>query len=571
MSGLAAAVKHRYDEAKTAKAVWDRDQQLINEYVYPSGSATTNQNKHKESERAIRQKIYDNMAERGIEDLASYMISVLTPIGSRWLMLLPEDPSLVVGDKQKKAKQKNRQALDHAARMVERYLMKPEIGFHLCFDETLIQANAKGMGVPDRQKFKDLNGKTQLGYRSIDVDECCFEENNRGQIDVGFRSRQMTARQVLQEYIEVENPSHNLEDDKIQLLRDYVKDTPDKRLEVVQAMFPKGDEIYKESFAYVEDKPYASIHIFLDMEGGDCDYGVLRDGVADSLTFKPFRFRKRSGKTYGFGLGHRVLADVMGLQKMKRSNLKAAELAVRPPLHVPFGRYANKFSIAPAALNHAKKTGLNNQEKAEPIFTVDRVPLGVDREDRTKNDIREGLFLNRIAEEKVGEMSATETTVRQIERLSLLAPILFRIVVEFLNPQIEAVFHFLIEEGYIKDFPKEILEAGVSPVYISQLMKAQSDAELVALERFANLVLSLSNAFPETIRKVDQDEMVQYVLEKLMLPHRLLKDDDVLEQERTVEGVTSSASDQAEIIETLSRANLNTQRAAESRGGTIGI
>lgn len=573
MQDLVSVINSRYQQVKADKdTTARRDQDLINEYVYPSSHVESRRSGDKEGERHIRQKIVDNIAERGIEDTAAHITNLLAPSGGRWLMLLPDDLSKILG-KTTPVKKKNREYLELAQRAVEKYLVRPDVKFHLSFDETMIECCAKGTGVPYRRIVIDENGKQQLNYQSIEFDDCYFEEDYLGNVNIGYRCRNMTALQILQEYIDVEDPSHNFDEMSIKSLRDDVVVNPKKVYEVVQAMFPKGDVCYKhpECQARVMDKAYASVHIAMEVGNGKGgSLGMLRNGHSQIFNFRPYRFRKRAGKTYGFGPGHRCLSDLIALQSMKRSNVKASRLAVSPAWDIPYQGYAKRLNNTPNALNYRKKKGTGKDDKATPIFSVDRLPLGVDREDRTKADVEQSLYLDLLREAKVGEMSATESTIRQSERLSAISPVIARIVLEYLNKEIDFVYKFLIKTKQIPEPPADLKGIGVSPVYISQLMKAQANSDLLALERFANITVSLSQAFPGITETVENTEIVHYIIEKLFLPYKFLRDAEEIQESKENAQMQEEQQGNATALKDASQAQLNTARAASVLGGIGG-
>lgn len=554
MSSLREDLIIRFDRLKSVKDVFNQDLQDISTYIYPNGSVMPEVDKSEVSESTRRQSIADNIGERAVEDLAGFIVSTLAPPGRKWLLLFPENPKLM-------EKPRVSAYLTKASRIIEKYLFKPEVAFHLAFDESALEACALGNGVPYLQERRDKKGNKQLYFRSIPFNECYFQENTWGKIDVGFRLRKMTAKQIFEEYIDIEDPSHDMDLNDIERMKAFAEREPNKSFDLIYGSIPKGDPLYRKAGV---DGEYLSVHVFRD--GANNTSGILRKGITDFFPFRPYRFRKRPGQTYGYGPGHRAISDIITLQRMKKTNITAAELTVRPPLHIPYGTYAKRLSLKAGAANHAKRTGTNKDNKAEPLFVVGSVPIGVEMEDRVKAAIREAFYLDDLKESKVGEMSATETSVRREERMTLMSPQLSRIASELLNELIEIVYDFLIEQGMLEDPPSELKGMGISPVYISEILKSQSDTDLISLERLSSTMLSLSQAFPELKDMINQRSIPKFLVEKLFLSHDFLRDEQEVQEEQVQKQQMNAFQGQAQAAESASKANLNLAKTAEALG-----
>jgi hypothetical protein len=549
----------RADKLESDKATYTGDLQEISNYIYPIGDVNNSNTKEAESEKSRRRKIVHNIGERCVEDLAGYIQNTLAPVGMNWIMLFPDDPKLM--DREPLVKW-----LDQAARRTQVYLARPEVKFHLMFDEVLIEAIATGTGVP--QLLERYNGKTKskmLVFKSASVTECFFEENTWGDIDRGFRVRQMTARQILQDYVNDESlATHDLDVEEIKQLTEDAQANPNKKFEVLQGYFPEDDIIYKASGC---KEPYASIHLFRDGAAGpNRRCGILRNSGMTFCPYIPFRFRKRAGETYGFGPGSRVLSDIISLQRMKRTNLRCAELIEKPPLHIPFQAYTKQLNIGPGAANHAKRTGSNKENMAQPLLVIGNVPIGVEMEDRCVEEIRKGMYLDKTQETKNAEMSATESSIRERQNQQALSPQTYRIVTEFLNMVLEPVINYLIDKNMIDPMPKELKESGISPIYISQLIRAQADTDLIGLERLSGILASLSGAFPNIKDSIEDTNIPKMIVQRLFLPRDLLRDQETVANEREQSKAMDQTVGLAGAAKDASQGSLNLAKTADMLG-----
>lgn len=563
VSSLTKMIISRFQKLVTDDAVYREDMVRISEYIYPnslveaSGSPVLGVNSEKTSERGKRKKILDNIAEQNLEDLAAFIVGILAPAGSKWLMLLPEDPSLL------KTGVVTRH-LDDAAEKIMKYLFKPEVKFHLMFDETALENIAWGMGIPYVRK-KIIKGRNELRFKSIARWECFFQEDEDDNIDTCFRRKSITAKQIMQEYILPASSNYDIDETVLSALKDAAQNDPNKKYELIYAVVPEGDEIHS---ATKIKSPYVGVHLFKD--GADADKsGILKKGELERFPYFPYRFRKRPGELNGYGPAHRGIANVITLQSMKKSNLRAANLMVEPPYDIPENRYTKKLNISPGAANHSKRTGnpSGQREKAEPLLLVGNVPIGVEMEDREKDAINRAFYANEIAEQKNAEMSATESNIRLRERLQKLMPQLSRIVVEFLNPCIEYVYEFLKEQKIIDDEPRELAERGISPVYISALMKAQSDADISSLERLAAVLAQVSQAFPGALEGFAEGQIPKFLVDKLFLPQSLLKTEADMKADKAAKQAREANTVDAGAAKDASVAGLNVAKTNQLLAG----
>lgn len=550
----------RADKLINDAVLYKSDLQEISNYIYPVGDVNNSNTSGTDTEKSRRRKIHHNIGERSVEDLAGYIQNTLAPQGMNWLMLLPDDPKLMELDR-------INDWLDTAARRTQTYLARPEVKFHLMLDEVLIEAIACGTAVPHLlERNNPKTKKKMLVFKSVSITECCFEENTYGDIDRGFRIRQMTARQILQEYVaDKALATHDLEAEEIKWLEDEAQANPTKKIEVLQGFFPPDDPIYVASGT---KEPYASVHMFRDGGTGSTDrhQGILRNAGYTICPYVPFRFRKRAGETYGFGPGSRVLSDIISLQRMKKSNLGCAELMQKPPLHVPFQAYTKQLNIAPGAANHSKRTGSNKENMAQPLFVIGNVPIGVEMEDRTVAEIKSGMYLDKTQDQKNAEMSATESSIRERQNQQSLAPQTYRITAECFNIILEITIEYLIKRGTIDKMPDELRESGISPMYISQLIRAQADTDLIGLERLSGILANLSGAFPDLKDAIEDTNIPKLIVQRLFLPRYILKNPEAVKQAREQSKAISQSGDLAATAKDASQASLNLSKTADMLG-----
>jgi hypothetical protein len=382
------------------------------------------------------------------------------------------------------------------------------------------------------------------------------QENYKGDISAVIQVKRMTASQILEEYVDVDVASFDLDDYEVSNLRERAVNDPKYEYDILYGVFPRSDGIGKVSGV---DYPYVSIHAFKDGSGGNGDNGILRNAGLKRFPYFPYRFRRRPGEPYGHGCGHRALSDIRILQRMKKDNLAVSQLTSRPPLHVPWQAYTKRLNLSPGAENHSKRTSRTANDKAEPLFLVGSLPISVEMEDRVRDAIREAFYLDAIKESKNNEMSATESNIRLRDRMATMNPSLQRIMNEGTSRVIEYVIDYLKEKGELQGLDGI---DNISVVYVNVALKAQFDAELLGLDRLSSTVVNLAKAFPDLAMSVDETQIMPMIIEKTFLPYKLLKDTKKVQEEKAMK----QQAQQGQMGVDQTQSTLNLAKSAEILG-----
>jgi hypothetical protein len=401
-----------------------------------------------------------------------------------------------------------------------------------------------------------------LIFTSIANDEVYLQENNDDYPDVIFRLRRMTAKQILQEYVLIDevNQSHDLSFEDIQELKDKADQDPTYLYELIYGVVPNTDALAVMSGKSKEFE-YITLHLFRDSVGDK--QGLLRVSGVDYQQYFPYRFRRGSNQAYGIGCGHRAIADVRTLQVFKKSNIASALLAERPPFDVPWQTYAkNKLNLSPGAMNHRRRTSRGGNEKAEPLLLVGNVLISVEMADRVRETVRNAFYLDKVAESKRGEMSATESNIRARDRIQSMTPNITRIISEFITPAIEATLQFMFKKKmFDSEFTKEMLD-NISIIYITYALRAQMDSDLLGFQSLTQSVQSLGQVFPTLRYQLQEKEVMPMLVDKYFLDHKLIKPAEQAQAELEQDQIRANA----EAAKSQSEAFFNTAKAATELG-----
>lgn len=557
----ASEVKRRYDNAKSNRYNFENEWQEIVKYILPNNSSfyrTANDAKGE----TVRQYMLDQTGELALRDLVSFIVSNVCAIGTRWVTLLPEDPSLIDSEVEMKY-------LDSLSRRVEKYLQKPEVRFHLAIDESMEQCVGLGQGCVYRHE-KGTGKNLRYSYEAIPVEELYCLENNIGVIDTVFRKKYMTAKQILNEYGEDAELSSNTE--AMDTLKQKIVNDPNFEYTIVQAVYRRSETEFTKDKSNVNSKKYefASVHFFYEgissSSSKENNPVVARESGYKRFPFYFYRMKKRPGEVYGRGCGHAALYGIRVLNKMCRTNLECAELVAAPPMDVPYTAYMRKINLSSRAINLRKSVGLSVGEKATPMHVVGDLPISLDMEDRRRELVKKAFFSDKLIESKNAEMSATESNIRQNERLSSMLPEITRIICELFNPLIEDCIDMLIQSEMVEDMSDDLKEQGISPVYVNAIIKAQSAQMINAFNAFAATLTQLQPQDPEIVYAMNTKEVPKMLIEGLGLPYSILATRE--EREGATEQARQQAQMQADIAMQVeaSKAGLNVAKSAQALG-----
>jgi hypothetical protein len=185
------------------------------------------------------------------------------------------------------------------------------------------------------------------------------------------------------------------------------------------------------------------------------------------------RWSKAAGEAYGRGPGLTALSDVRVLNAMSRTALMAAEKMSDPPLMVPDDGFLGPIHSGPGGLSYYR-AGTQDRIEALPV-RVDLAAIEAMTE-RRRASVRRIFLSEQLAPEAAGA-TATETLVRQAEKMRILGPVLGRMQTEFLAPLVERVFNILAREGELPPWPAGLPQGALRVDYASPVGRAQRQAE----------------------------------------------------------------------------------------------
>ena len=479
---------HRFKKIKGARVNWDSLWADITKYCIPRkgkilGPGTPGEKHMKE--------IYDGTAIWSLEILAAGLNTFLTSTVNKWFALKTEQDDLMESEAVKSWLQEVEKRM---------YNMFNNSNFSDVIHESYLDDGSIGTSI----MYAEPDIEEICRFYTRHISECYVLENNKGRIDTLMRVFPFTARQAYQEW----GAKASLE-----IKKHYDKD-PEKELEFLHIIQPREER--DERSATRDNLPYASIYIYPKTNQ------VLDEGGYHEKPFMVNRWLKGTRETYGRSPAMAALSDIKMLNKMGETTIKAAEKAVDPPLILPDDGMIGTVRLVPAGLNYVRASMLEKKIKPEPMKLGGDIRLGLEMEDQRRTSIRRffwtELFLLLMDRP---QMTATEVLERVDEKMTILSPVLGRMMNEKLDPIIDRCFGIMLRAGYFPPAPPELEGQKIVVEYVSKLARVQKLYEANAVRNTLADIGPYSQIDPSIMDNIDTDELFNVIAEVHGMPQRI--------------------------------------------------
>jgi hypothetical protein len=168
-----------------------------------------------------------------------------------------------------------------------------------------------------------------------------------------------------------------------------------------------------------------------------------------------------------------------------------------------------------------------------------------------KIEIREDFFADLfmlIAANGGDPKTAYQVAREQEEKLAQLYPVTQNLHKESLSATIDRTFYVLMERGEFPPPPEELQGQPLKVEYISILAQAQKMIGLSAIDRLLNTTIGVAATVPSVLDKVDWDQSIDELGERLGVPPALIVTDDRVVEIRAARAKQEQAAQQAQEI-----------------------
>lgn len=243
-------------------------------------------------------------------------------------------------------------------------------------------------------------------------------------------------------------------------------------------------------------------------------------------------WKRRSGRTWPTGPGHKALADMRGLDEMSRSGLIAAQFAAEPMMLVADEDVMTAADIMPNALIPGGMTE-SGKRKVDILNRGEDLRYQMTERAATRSAIQSAFHFSLMQLINRPQMTGTEWLGWNEEKLRSLAPHLVT-VQPGLASYIRRRDGILQRAGQYDDMPppRELQGQAVEVGFVSPFAQAQRLSQARSAMQIGTSALSLKEAFPEITDNVNGDELMRTIASGFNSNPALLNDPRLVEKRR---------------------------------------
>lgn len=492
MDARAEEIIRRQERMAGDRATWEQHWREIARLVLPRQS-DFNQSQTPGAKRT--EFMYDATAALALERFAAAMESMLTPRTGRWHRLTTDDEAL---DEDPDV----RAWLDDVTEALFAARYSPRANFASQAHETYMSLGAFGTGAIFVDEVMGLG----LRYKSLHLAELFFAENMAGAIDTVHRRFEYTARQAAQRFKTLP-----------ERIRTAAEKEPERKFEFIHCVWPRDD--VKPGRRDWRGMPFASVYVAV--EGRQ----IVDEGGYRSFPYAVSRYVTAPREIYGRSPAMTVLPDIKMVNEMSKTTIRAANMAVDPPLLLSDDGVLQAFQMRPGALNFGG-VGPNGEPMVKALENRGRFDISLEMMDQRRKVVNDAFLVTlfQILVETPA-MTATEAMLRAQEKGALLAPTMGRQQSEMLGPMIERELDILASAGQLPPMPDALIEAGagVRVEYESPMVRAQRAEEGVGILRTLEGITPLAQIDPTVLDGIDPDETLRALADVNGVPQKVLR------------------------------------------------
>lgn len=503
----------RLDKLKSERATYESFWENVAHYCLPRKAYILHKRTPGEK---YPYDIYDSTAMQSNLVLAAGLHSYLTNPNSRWFSLRIRDEEI----------NENAEVKAWLADTEERmYVILNGSNFNQQIHELYLDLGVFGVAC----MYEEEDPISTVRFYARDIGEIFICENEKEKIDTVYRKFTMTARQAFDKWGEAAG----------EVVKNFLeKKEYDKTVEFIHVVSPRYErDVAKADSGNME---FQSIYIEVSKK-----HLVSESGYQDFPYFTP-RFNKNSGEVWGSSPAMVSYADIKMVNEMVKVLIRAAQKVVDPPLVLPHDGYLLPIKYGPGALNFRLKGTAD--DKIEPLITNVNLPIGLEIINDYRNTIRKNYFVDLfllLADPARKDMTATEVMQRVEEKMLILAPVLGRLMNEFLDPLIHRTFNIMWRQGKFLPPPPTLQGLPYEIEYISPLARAQKLDQMKSINSFLTLVSQIAVVQPDVIDNVNSDNVVADIQQLYGVNPKYVRDKEEVKQIR--EARTQAMQQQAQL------------------------
>ena len=482
----------RQEKADARKEEWRTIYEECYEFALPQRNLYNGYYEGRTAGQNKMARVFDSTAINSTQRFANRIQSALFPPYRSWCTLQPGN------DIPKERRPEIAEALEIYAEKM--FAVIRQTSFDLAMSEFLLDL-CVGTAVMLVQPGDD---DVPIRFTPVPQYLVSLEEGPHGTVDNVYRKLRVRGEAIQRQWPDAKLPARLVE---------QIERKPEMEVDLVEAtVFNPDEDMYCYHLIWPKDK-------------------MADDLVYRTMTVSPWivsRFMKIPGEVYGRGPLITALPDIKTLNKVKELVLKNASIAISGVYTAADDGVLNPqaIRIVPGAIIPVARNGGAQGESLRPLrsctdFNVSQLVI---------NDlvmsIKKMLYDDSLPPDNMSARSATEIVQRMKELSQNLGSAYGRLITEAMTPLVRRILYIMDERNLI-DLPLNVdgLQVKITPT--SPLAEAQSMEDLEKVLQFAQIAQVAGTAGQVAL---NQDELIDYIAEKMGIPQRVLNNRQEREQ-----------------------------------------
>ena len=487
------------------RSLWDKEYQLLADFFSPrSVRFEKDQSSDQQRGRSAYSNIYDSTTLRARRVLNAGLMSGVTSPAREWVRLALPDRDLMEFKPVQMWLSQSTRLMHDIFRASNLYQALPPT-----YNNLSVFGTACAFQEPDFDNVIHLF-PTAVG-------EFALAQTERGVVDTIVRRFRMYAVDMARKFgVDALSPAAKRAVDNGNLW---------DRIPVVHVVQPNDGRDQR----MLDNRNMAFESVWFE-ESGDTDEQLLRQSGYRSFPGLTPRWSRPGGDVYGDSAGMEALGDSSQLMHEQLRKAQAIDYQTNPPLQVPTAYKGQQVNRFPGGVMYVDAVGQNNR-----VSTAFDVNLRLDYLLADIQDIRtrinESFFVDlflMIAQVERSNVTAREIAEKQEEKLLMLGPVLQALDNELLEPLVNFTFDRMVETKILPPPPPELEGMPLSIEFMGILAQAQRAVGISQVDRMIGTVTAVSQLKPETLDKLDTDQIVDVYADMLGVdPSIIVADEDV--------------------------------------------
>lgn len=486
----------RFEALKVERTSWESLWKDVRDFILPDTGNFEGDNAREGQKRFG--KILDAEATHCADILAAGLATGVSSPNRPWLRLTTLDPELAESSEVKVW-------LSRVESQMLMILSKAEVynQLHQSYLELPVYGTACTLVRQHPERV--------IALENLTIGEYWLADDQYGRINTLYRKFELSAQQMVSQF--------GL-DAVSQGVRTAYKTNPFERFPVIHAVEPRFDRDLSKQDAI--NLPWMSVYF----EPGE-NKVLYESGFKNFPALCP-RWSVNAHSVYGRGPGMKALSAAKRLQQHTDRFDLLTDYATDPPKLVPASNPQIRKRMKPGGIIPvASPTDADIirsawEVKADPSFLQAQIQ-------QDYQQIRR--FFHADTFQMIQSTAGDQRTAREVaaleqEKIMMLGPVLTRLHAEMLDPMVNNLFTFLVEQNRIEEPPEELRGRELNVEYISVLAKQQMASAEQGIGNFIQTLGMISQINPNALDKLDVDRAIDHIADYEGVPPDMVVSSD---------------------------------------------